>query len=773
MTGIKRRQILQFIGSLLATLGSSQFDLENQAFRYRQVLAQNTPRKRALLVGINNYPDPRWIPLQGAVNDVLLQKELLNHRFGFESNEILLLTDKEATRDNILKAFEEHLVKWAQPGDVVIFHFSGHGSQLADPDNVFPDGQVSTIVPVDSILPGGYPNKGGKVNDITGHTLWLLMQAINTENVTFILDSCHSGGARKGILTVRSRPGNRELLRGNDSTIQLLASDQEYAYQQQLMSRLNITRSELSQQRQQGVPKGIMLAAAKRDQRAIDAVFADTPAGLFTYVLTRYLWQQTQDESISQTMTNTAITTQRILQNYFPTAGEFQEPEFNVKQGSQNAQQAVYFLNNLGNIPAEAIVTKVKGNQVDVFLGGIDPKLLEAFGKGAILNLVDNSGKERGQIQIESRQQLTAKGRVITTEKAVVSGTLLQERSRAIPSDLTLRIGLESSLESARPLLTGIKRIEVVSLQQPDLHYILGRVSPVYYQQLQALKIQKIPEIGSIALFSIGGDLIPDSAGVSDETVTDAVERLRPKLKSLLAARLVKLTLNNTSSHLNVAAAIETVDGSQLVAESFTVRGVTITPVSKTRGMRRVTNQTQKIKLGTLIRFIVQNNESFPLYICVLLVSVDGELAVLSPSQGNEALPPLVPQETINIPDVNRGDNYKFRVGGNPGLAEVLVIASTTPLKKALDLLKMLATDRGENSRGTPIDLPQPDEAIFSLLDDLDEGNRGSGITASRGVRQIDTRQMAAMSITFEVVDNLKLINKSKSKDYQPTSLYR
>jgi hypothetical protein len=102
MTGIKRRQILQFIGSLLATLGSSQFDLENQAFRYRQVLAQNTPRKRALLVGINNYPDPRWIPLQGAVNDVLLQKELLNHRFGFESNEILLLTDKEATRDNIL-----------------------------------------------------------------------------------------------------------------------------------------------------------------------------------------------------------------------------------------------------------------------------------------------------------------------------------------------------------------------------------------------------------------------------------------------------------------------------------------------------------------------------------------------------------------------------------------------------------------------------------------------------------------------------------------------
>jgi hypothetical protein len=171
---------------------------------------------------------------------------------------------------------------------------------------------------------------------------------------------------------------------------------------------------------------------------------------------------------------------------------------------------------------------------------------------------------------------------------------------------------------------------------------------------------------------------------------------------------------------------METVDGSQLVAESFTVRGATITPVSKTRGMRGVTNQTQKIKLGTLIRFIVHNNESFPLYICVLLVSVDGGLTVLSPSQGNEDLPPLTPQETINIPDVNRGDHYRFKVGGDLGLAEVLVIASTTPLKKAIDLLRTLAADRGEKSRGMPNDLPEPDAAIANLLDDLDESSRGN-----------------------------------------------
>ncbi len=753
MARIKRRQLLSLTGSLLATLGLSQLELKQRAIFYRSVLAENTPRKRALLVGVNNYHDTRWIPLEGAVNDVKLQQELLIHRFGFQSDQILLLTDHEATRENILQAFEEHLIKWAQPGDVVVFHFSGHGSQVFDPDQIFQDGQVSTIVPVDSILPPGYPNKGGKVNDITGHTLWLLMQAINTENVTFILDSCHSGGARKGILTVRSRPGNRELNRTENSNIQLLASPQEQEYQKQLMSRLNLTASDLATERKKGVPKGIMLAAARTDQAAIDASFGDTAAGIFTYILTRYLWQQTGGESVSQVMVSATATTDRILREYFPTAGLLQQPEFNTREGSNNSQQAVYFLKPDQKVPAEAVVTQVQGNQVDLFLGGIDPRTLEAFGRGAILTLVDGEGKERGQVQIESRQELTAKGKLIQTRDNIASGTLLQERSRAIPSNLTLRIGLDASLQQAKQALEAIKRIEVVSLEQTNFHYILGRISPIYHQQLQQLKVKKLPEVGSIALFSPALDLVPDSAGIAGEKVTDAVERLRPKLKSLLAARLVKLTLNNSSSRLSVAVAMETVDGSQLVAESFTVRGATITPVSQTRGLRGLTTNAQKIKLGTLIRFIVQNNESFPLYICVLLVSVDGGLTVLSPSQGNEDLPPLAPQETINIPDVNRGDDYRFKVVGDLGLVEVLVIASTTPLKKAIDVLRTLAADRGENTRGTPINSPQLDEAIFSLLDDLDEGSRGSGTTSFTGVRQIDTRQMAAMSITFEVTE--------------------
>jgi hypothetical protein len=200
MSSINRRHFLQFAGAGLATLGINQW-LQQQSIHYARVLAQNTPRNLAFLVGINRNDDPRWPLLMGAENDVNLQRELLIHRFGFKESDVVTLLGSEATRSKILQTFKTHLIQQAKPGDVVVFHFSGHGSQVADLDKVLGD-QVSTLVAADSRLPSGYPKSGGDVEDITGHTLGLLMRSLDTENATFVLDCCHSGGARKGIVTV-------------------------------------------------------------------------------------------------------------------------------------------------------------------------------------------------------------------------------------------------------------------------------------------------------------------------------------------------------------------------------------------------------------------------------------------------------------------------------------------------------------------------------------------------------------------------------------------
>ncbi|MEM6403263.1 MAG: caspase family protein, partial [Cyanobacteria bacterium P01_D01_bin.116] len=201
MPRVNRRHFLQFAGSTLTALGLSQFDIIRQANRYGQVLAQNTPRKLALLVGINNY-QAGIRPLKGCLTDVEMQRELLLHRFGFNPQDIITLTDEQANRQNILEAFENHLIQQAKPGDVVVFHFSGHGSRVKDPNPINPDGINGTMMPYDRYSPN--TRNAGKVRDIMGRTLFLLMSALQTENVTAVLDSCFSGGGTRGNLVVRA-----------------------------------------------------------------------------------------------------------------------------------------------------------------------------------------------------------------------------------------------------------------------------------------------------------------------------------------------------------------------------------------------------------------------------------------------------------------------------------------------------------------------------------------------------------------------------------------
>jgi hypothetical protein len=312
MSNIKRRHFLQLAGSTLATVGISQLDIMHQGHRYTQVLAQNTPRKLALLVGINQYSAP-ITPLEGCVTDVKLQQELLIHRFGFNPKDILTLTDQKATRQGILTAFEEHLINQAKPGDVVVFHFSGHGSKVIDPNRDQPDGFNSTLVPVDRKLPEGYPITGGVVSDIMGHTLFLLMSALKTENVTVVLDCCYSGGGTRGNLRVRSLSGGEDLK----------PSSVELNYQKQWLRRLDLSPEKFIELRRKGVAKGVVIASARRDERAADMNFSDFHAGAFTYALTQYLWQQTNNQSINNAIVNVGRSTAALAYQQ----GNYQNPQ--------------------------------------------------------------------------------------------------------------------------------------------------------------------------------------------------------------------------------------------------------------------------------------------------------------------------------------------------------------------------------------------------------------------------------------------------------------
>ncbi len=90
--------------------------------------AANNPmgRKRALLIGINEYQSLNAVSLRGCVNDVeQLIQPLLLQRFNFAQDDIQILTDSAATRQGILEAFAT-LKEQSVPGDTILIYYSGH-----------------------------------------------------------------------------------------------------------------------------------------------------------------------------------------------------------------------------------------------------------------------------------------------------------------------------------------------------------------------------------------------------------------------------------------------------------------------------------------------------------------------------------------------------------------------------------------------------------------------------------------------------------------------
>lgn len=143
---------------------------------------------KALLVGINSYHQS---PLYGCVNDVTDMADFLVKKFKFDSKGIRLLVNQRATTSAILER-----LKWlidANPGDRCLFHFSGHGTQVATRDHAQEiDGLDEVICPVD------FDWSDPKM--IRDKQLFKLFSQIKPGvKFNWISDSCHSGDLSRGI----------------------------------------------------------------------------------------------------------------------------------------------------------------------------------------------------------------------------------------------------------------------------------------------------------------------------------------------------------------------------------------------------------------------------------------------------------------------------------------------------------------------------------------------------------------------------------------------
>jgi hypothetical protein len=183
-------------GARAMTRGASEsaVTISKQAVKSRPAKITK-PRRRALLVGINEYPDPAD-RLEGCVNDVFLMSSLLQES-GFEADDIRVVLNERATARGILDRLE-WLLEGASDQAERVFYYSGHGAQIPGygvGEKV--DRKDECLVSYDFDW-----SREHAVTDDQFHDLYSQLP-YETEFLT-IFDCCHSGGmTREGAAKVR------------------------------------------------------------------------------------------------------------------------------------------------------------------------------------------------------------------------------------------------------------------------------------------------------------------------------------------------------------------------------------------------------------------------------------------------------------------------------------------------------------------------------------------------------------------------------------------
>ncbi|MEH2447228.1 MAG: caspase family protein [Nostoc sp.] len=699
---MKRRTFLHRIGSILAVLGLTEAEWLSLGNRYYQALAEPSPRKLALLIGINQYP--KVANLSGSLTDVELQKELLIHRFGFQGSDILTLTEEEASREFIEAAFLDHLGKQAKPGDVVVFHFSGYGSRVkleTSPDT------IQNALVAANVSKNSQDEK--IVNYILEETLLLLLRSLPTDRVTAVLDT--SFYAPSTVLGLK--------IRTLEESVAKLAAE-ELDFFKKLKTK-NLPSTPI-----------VLAATSNPKQSAREGLFSGFSAGLFTYALTQYLWEFTPATTIQVALSH--------VENSLSKLGSKQQPA--LLSNEKNPDVTSLLPDSI--IGAQGVVSAIEedGKTVHLWLAGLPPQVLLYYGVNSRFTLETTE-----QLVLRSRTGLTAKAQLSKIEGAnsLQVGQLVQEAIRVLPRNINLTIALDTGLEriervDATSAFAGFSHVSTVVAGEKPADYLFA-------------KQQEIPS--HYGLFSLGGELIPNTTGEVGEAVKLTVQKLAPKLSTLLAAKLWRLTENQGSSHLALKATLEIISeiSPRVVMQRQTARTFKTDSIKKSL-------PTPVVPVGSRMQYRVENQRDRSVYLILLGLNNNHTAIAFScwdPQEPNTAdTKPLLkqvviaPGETITLPQTNAASEWV--ISGPASECEQQLIFSTAPFSATLAALN---TTKYSTAEEQPIgSLLNPLDVAQALLQDLHNASalktEMNGTAADSYI--LDVNNWASFSFSFQVV---------------------
>jgi len=257
--------------------------------------------KRALLIGVNRYRIP-GADLRGCVNDTRNVASILSKYYGFPKRSITSLTDFKATKTAIERGIRR-LIAGSRSGDVLLIHYSGHGSNVPDDSGDEADDRDEILCPTD--LDWDDPLR----DDWLRTTFDRLPGGVS---LTVIMDCCHSGTNTRAL----PGPDTRVVERFLPCPLDLLAVESGRALRGTVRGELRRSPRGRRQARDlvhASIPE-LLITGCRDTQTSADALIGGSYNGALSYNLCGALKEARGDISYAELH---AETTRRLKQGRF------------------------------------------------------------------------------------------------------------------------------------------------------------------------------------------------------------------------------------------------------------------------------------------------------------------------------------------------------------------------------------------------------------------------------------------------------------------------
>jgi hypothetical protein len=594
---------------------------------------------RALLIAAHGYSaESKWNELgESTLTDMQLVRNALLERG--VPNENIYILDSGATKQAIVHAVENILIPSLKKGDVVMFHFSGHGYQIPDNNKDELDGLDEALVPINA------KNDGGRRKDYTYYANYLRDDELNKllENIRLALgpngdlfvtiDACHSGTSTRGI------GPSRGAVRLDLDTYQNADTEE--------------TWEPLSEQKD--LSNMVAFFASSQSQLNSEYQEGDLSCGSLSFALSKAISSSTTTTSYQALFEKVRNTMIGIVPAQTPSA----EGTLNTTIFGGNLLPAAQFLR----------VKEVLENNTIVISGG----LLASINTGSVIGFFEPDTREFSIEKALFTGKVTASSTTECEVTAVNIPTSFEKTSLLWAQVLERNFGnvaVSIELKNFNKEIT--KQLENEFKNVPFISFSKGKKTDLFIE----LDKSSVGDPNPIKLSALGDvEFALSSFEISEEELTQVqINWLIQKISDYAQGKFLRnLSIDNAEYSATI-----------YLTEVNRIEGTSGRSAKDYSEVGRITSN--KIKVGKFLRVDIQNNSNRVLYYSILDIDASGKISIVCPKSGRLA-------EEYKIVGNALSTNSGLIVKMSPPLGQgvLKLVVTKQPLN-----LSGLVTSRGE-----------------------------------------------------------------------------